>query len=228
TRNRSTSSETSNDQVVPIRRQKKRSRDETTGVDALPCQRMPRRAAACLDFKEKAVCMPDEDDSVVNVKREPIVDEEIAAINLTSVEMLQVTDLFITGVIHPSKPNADKHYECIKPATSYRKIFSHFFEKAHACVQGDFIYNQLMGLDTMSKDSDQKFSCLPVLIALQEESKKNMACLPENRALSIKIGGAEQADSSNLLKVVAEEDEDAKLARLLRGLAFYESEKGKA
>uniref|UniRef100_A0A803MEX4 RFTS domain-containing protein n=1 Tax=Chenopodium quinoa TaxID=63459 RepID=A0A803MEX4_CHEQI len=329
TSNRSTSSETSNDQVVPKRRQKKRSRDETTGVDALPCRRMPRRAAACLDFKEKAVCMPDEDDSVVNVKREPVVDEEIAAINLTvcqdmshpernastrhlsnftfhdvggklqSVDMLQVTDLFITGVIHPSKPNADKRkengvrcrcfgrieswrisgfedglpviwvstqiadYECIKPATSYRKIFGHFFEKVHACVQvyrtlskysggnvdiglhellaavvrsmkgsknfstgvsikeflisqGDFIYNQLIGLDTMSKDSDQKFSGLPVLIALQEECKKNTSCLPENRALSIKIGDAGQADSSNLLKVVPEEDEDAKLARFLQ------------
>ncbi|KAI5391921.1 DNA (cytosine-5)-methyltransferase 1 [Lathyrus oleraceus] len=38
--------------------------------------------------------------------------------------------------------------------------------------QGDFIYNQLIGLDTMLKANDKGFEDIPALIALRDESKK--------------------------------------------------------
>uniref|UniRef100_A0A803KRA4 Uncharacterized protein n=1 Tax=Chenopodium quinoa TaxID=63459 RepID=A0A803KRA4_CHEQI len=264
-----------------------------------------------------------------NGKQEPIVENEISAIGLTTghddprpnrrlvdfifhdedgkaqpVEILEVTDLFITGVILPLEPSGDPSkdkgvrcegfgrietwdisgyedgeptiwistelgdYDCGKPAASYKKIYELLYEKARACIEvykklsrslggnpdialdelivslvrsmsgsknfppgasikefivsrGEFIYNQLIGLDITSNQKDQKFSDLPVLVTLCDECKKSMAYGQETMAPlnlssggSLKIGDAEKKIETE--KLGSEEDEDAKLARLLQ------------
>jgi hypothetical protein len=54
--------------------------------------------------------------------------------------------------------------------------------------QGDFIYKQLIGLDTMLKANDKGFEDIPALIALRDESKKqahfaNTQVRPSNATL---------------------------------------------
>ncbi|XP_057547555.1 DNA (cytosine-5)-methyltransferase 1A-like [Amaranthus tricolor] len=311
-------------------KKKKRDRNEANGENALGSRRMPKRAAACLDFKEKNVPLS-EKDHLVDAKRVPTVESEIAAIGLTTghddprpnrrlidfifhdedgkaqpVEILEVTDLFITGVILPLEPSGDPSkdkgvrcegfgrietwdisgyedgeptiwistdigdYDCWKPAASYKKIYGLFYEKARACTEvykklsrssggnpdialdeliallvrsmsgsknfppgasikefiisrGEFIYNQLIGLDITSNKKDQKFSDLPVLVSLRDECKKNVAyaqdtAAPMNLATggSLKIGDVEKKNNSDSSMLAAEEDEDAKLARLLQ------------
>ena len=53
---------------------------------------------------------------------------------------------------------------------------------------GDFIYKQLIGLDTMLKANDKGFEDIPALIALRDESKKqahfaNTQVRPSNATL---------------------------------------------
>ncbi|GMH24456.1 hypothetical protein Nepgr_026299 [Nepenthes gracilis] len=311
-------------------RQRKRDGDDMDGENSLAHRKMPKRAAACSDFKEKAIRLY-EKESVLETKRQQTVDDEMAAISLTSghdiprpnrrlmdfifhdedgcpksVEMLEVGDLFVTGLISPFETSTDKSkekgvkcegfgrieswsisgyedglpviwvstdladYDCVRAAGSYRKIYDLFYEKARACIevykklsrssggnpditldeliagvvrslsgsknfpqltsikefiisQGEFIYNQLIGLDETSKQSDQKFTGLPVLTALLEESKKNVAfasdtIIPFGRFpdSSLRIEDEERTNQSSLPSVAAEEDEDVKLARLLQ------------
>lgn len=311
-------------------KQKKRGRIEANGEKVMASRRMPKRAAACSDFKEKKVRVS-EKDHLVDTKRVPTVENEIAAIGLTTghddprpnrclidfifhdedgkaqpVEILEVTDLFITGVILPLEPSGDPSkdrgvrcegfgrietwdisgyedgaptiwistdigdYDCGKPAASYKKIYGLFYEKARACIEvykklsrssggnpditldeliaslvrtmsgsknfppgasikdfiisrGEFIYNQLIGLDMTSNKQDQKFSDLPVLLTLRDECKMNMAInqeivAPTNLASggSLKIWDVGSKIESASSKLETEEDEDAKLARLLQ------------
>lgn len=292
-----------------------RSRSE---IEQAPGSRkMPRRAAACVDFKDKSVCFSGKSSRIGN-RREVAVDDERAAIKLTagedechanrrlkdfifddadgnpqSVEMLEVKDLFISGLILPleedvakrrergvrctgfgrveswaisgydegspviwvSTKNAD--YECIKPAKCYNKIYNLFFEKARICVevykklsstdgdnsdltvdellrgvvrsmsdsknfpdgtsikefiisQGEFIYNELIGLDVTSKKNGQIFENLPVLVALMDETKRQGSFLTLKTSASNSV-----INQSSSHACRAEEVEDMKLARLL-------------
>ncbi|KAJ0260435.1 Bromo adjacent homology (BAH) domain-containing protein [Hirschfeldia incana] len=153
-------------------------------------------------------------------------------------------------------------YECVKPATSYKKVYDYFFQKAYASVevykkvaksemmmsldellvavarpmsletkcfssdysviknfvisQGEFIYNQLAGLDDTAKQDDMRFVEIPVLVALRDASS------------SVLEYGAVQGQSSNgVLRIegVSEKamtsdqqlvDEDEKFARLIQ------------
>ncbi|KDP24228.1 hypothetical protein JCGZ_25885 [Jatropha curcas] len=171
-------------------------------------------------------------------------------------------------------------YECVKPASSYKKFYDHFYEKARICIevykklsktsggnpdlaldellagivrsvtgskcfsgaasikdfvisQGEFIYNQLIGLDETSKKNDQKFAALPVLLLLKEKSHKHgnyvlakaVTC-GGNLTICPKYGGGESNMlQSNSSSNVAEEDEDAKLARLLQEEEYWQSTK---
>lgn len=288
---------------------------------------MPKRAAACLDFKEKSVHISKKA-SVIETKKEQCVEEEAVAVRLTAgqdesrpcrrltefifhdsdgqqqpFEMLEVDDLFITGLILPLEESSQKDkeqsircegfgrienwavsgyedgvptvwvstdiadYDCVKPSGSYKKLYEHFFAKASACIevykklsetsggnpdlsidellagvvramsgmkcfssgasikdfiisQGEFIYNQLAGLDETSKKTDRQFVELPVLVALREESSKRGDYSRGRAAITngtLTIGpkirsneeSKEQSDGS-------EENEDVKLARLLQ------------
>lgn len=95
----------------------------------------PKRAAACTDFKEKSLRLS-EKDSVVETRKEITVEDEIIALRMTfekddghpnrrlndfilhdseglpqPLEMLEVNDMFITGLILPLEESPDKEKE---------------------------------------------------------------------------------------------------------------------
>ncbi|KAL6647284.1 hypothetical protein ACP70R_014721 [Stipagrostis hirtigluma subsp. patula] len=160
-----------------------------------------------------------------------------------------------TAVVWVSTELAD--YECVKPASSYKSYYDHFYEKAQVCVEvfrklarsvggnpdqsleellasvvrsinamkgyngtmskdlvisvGEFVYNQLIGLDQTAGNDDEKFATLPVLLALRDGCKSRveltkMTSTTSNASLKIK-----DTDSEEIT-----EDDDAKLARLLQ------------
>ncbi|XP_063936532.1 DNA (cytosine-5)-methyltransferase 1A isoform X1 [Daucus carota subsp. sativus] len=298
-------------------------------------RKMPKRAAACADFKEKSIQISKKS-SIIETKKDRSVDEEEVAVRLTAgqedgrpcrrltdfifhnsdgipqaFEMLEVDDLYISGLILPLEDSSQKEacsikcegfgrienwalsgyeegvptiwvstdvadYDCVKPSASYKKHYEHLFAKATACVevykklskssggnpdlsldellagvvrglsgmkcfsrsvsikdfiisQGDFIYNQLVGLDETSKKTDQQFLELPVLIALREESSKHGdpsigKVASTNGTLTI---GPKIKDGENKKDSATEEDEGVKVARLLQEEEFWNSMKQK-
>ncbi|OVA11624.1 Bromo adjacent homology (BAH) domain [Macleaya cordata] len=317
-------------------KEKKRNGSENIG-DSVASRKRPRRAAAPSSFKEKSFHIS-EKSSKAEAKKIRFVDEEISALRLISgpddprpnrrltdfvlhdengipqpFEMLEVDNIYISGVILPWDESSEKEkekgvrcegfgrieswaisgyedgspviwvstelsdYDCVKPASSYKKLYDHFFVKAQACVevykklskssggnpdlsldellagvarsmsgsrgfpsgmsakdfiisQGDFIYNQLIGLDETSMKNDQTFSELPVLVSLRDESKLGEFNVPakvsSGGSLKIKDGG-EKLDQSGSSTCATEEDEDQKLARLLQEEEYWKSMKSK-
>ncbi|CAI8593488.1 unnamed protein product [Vicia faba] len=316
------------EEVMAGGKQKKRSLSESSEQPA-PTRKMPKRSAsaASKNLKEKSFSISDKS-CLVETKKDQVVEEELLAVRMTAgqedgranrrltdfilhdetgaaqaLEMLEIKDLFITGLILPLEGNTDKKkeqgvrcqgfgrieswdisgyedgspviwisteiadYDCQKPAGTYKKYYDLFFEKARACLevykklakssggdpdisldellagmarsmsgtkyfsgtaslkefiisQGDFIYKQLIGLDTMLKANDKGFEDIPALIALRDESKKqahfaNTQVRPSNATLRIGSGIADE-EKKNQMDSVEEEDEDAKLARLLQ------------
>ncbi|KAL5854193.1 hypothetical protein ACOSQ4_003995 [Xanthoceras sorbifolium] len=317
----------------------KRSRSEVEKASS--SRKMPKRAAACSDFRDKSIRLS-EKASVVENKRDIVVEDEIAAVSLTagqedsrpnrrltefifhdangepkSVEMLEVDNLFITGVILPLEASSEKakekgyrcegfgrieswaisgydegspviwvstdvaDYDCVKPASNYKNFYNLFFEKARACVEvykilsrtcggnpdltvdellarvvrsmsdskrfphgtsikdfiishGEFIYNQLIGLDETSKKNDQIFEDLPVLAALRDENNKHASNVTAAASASgsvmntgLKICEGEKVNLSSSSACGADEDEDMKLARLLQEEENWRSMKPK-
>ncbi|CAE6197703.1 unnamed protein product [Arabidopsis arenosa] len=296
-------------------KQKKRSVDS----DDVSSERRPKRAAACTNFKEKPLRIS-EKSVTVEAKKEQIVAEEIVAIKLTSslernddqprpnrrltdfvlldsdgvqqpVEMLELGDIFIEGVVLPlgdekkeekgvrfqsfgrvenwnisgyedgspviwiSTALAD--YDCRKPASSYKKMYDYFFEKACACVavytnlsknpdtsldellaavvrsmignkffssgaaiqefvisQGEFIYNQLAGLDETANNHDTSFVENPVLVSLRDHGSSKLHKALSNVALGIDESKA--VTSAQLMDGAEDEDEDVKYAKLIQ------------
>ncbi|KAL2520598.1 DNA (cytosine-5)-methyltransferase 1 [Forsythia ovata] len=326
-------------EVAAEEKQRKRLASQTVKAPNVS-RKMPKRAAACIDFKEKPLRISKKD-SIIETNRDRGVEEEAVAVHLTAgqeggrpcrrlvdfifhnkdgisqpFEMLEVDDIFISGHILPLEESADKEkskgircegfgrieewaisgyedgspviwvstevadYDCIKPSSSYKKFYDHFYAKASACVevykklsrsyggnpdisldellagvvrvmsgmkffsrgvsirdfivsQGEFIYNQLIGLDETSK-SDKLFVELPVLGDLRYESS-NLVDLaqarPESSHGSLKIG-SKSGDQENKINKNAtscpdEENEDLKLARLLQEEERWHSMKQK-
>ncbi|KAI4351936.1 hypothetical protein L6164_006235 [Bauhinia variegata] len=112
-------------------KQKKRSLSEKSEGPA-GCRKMPRRAAASKNLKEKSIPIC-EKSCLIEKRKDRVVDEEIIAVDLTSVkddgrpnrrltdfiihdengtaqplEMLEVTDMFITGIVLPFEESTDK------------------------------------------------------------------------------------------------------------------------
>jgi len=78
---------------------------------------------------------------------------------------------------------------------------------------GEFVYNQLVGLDETSSNDDEKFATLPVLLSLRDQcrSRVELTKLPSNISnTSLKIKDTVCEGTAE------EEDDDAKLARLLQ------------
>ncbi|KAG8364016.1 hypothetical protein BUALT_Bualt19G0082400 [Buddleja alternifolia] len=302
--------------------------------DPIGSRKMPKRAAACSDFKEKSLRISKKD-LVVETKKDEAAVEEVLAVRLTAgqedgrpcrrltdftfhdsngvsqpFEMLEVNDIFITGLILPLQEKAGKDkenairsegfgrieewaisgyedgspviwisteiadYDCIKPSGSYKKFYDHFYAKASACVevykklstssggnlsldellagvvramsgmkcfsggqsirdfivsQGDFIYNQLIGLDGTSK-TDVLFVEMPVLAALRDESSK-LVDVAQDQPFSgnLRIGPKSGDESMKGLSATSpvEEDEDLKLARVLQEEERWRSMKQK-
>ncbi|KAI8532023.1 hypothetical protein RHMOL_Rhmol11G0180800 [Rhododendron molle] len=307
---------------VTAKPKKKRSSESTENGS----RKMPKRAAACRDFKDKSITKSDKSE-MVETKRDHLVEDELEAISLTAgrddmrpnrrltdfvfhdedgkpqpVECLEMTDIFISGLILPLDETSDKtkgkgvrcegfgrietwsisgyedgspviwvstdiaDYDCVKPAGGYKSLYCLFYEKANACIeiyqklsvssggdpnlsleellarvvrslsgrknfprglsvrefilsQGEFIYNQLIGLDETSKKNTQIFFELPVLVSLRDESKKTMGFVPEEMVPSDRVLEKTLTirDGEKLeLTTADEEDEDMKLARLLQ------------
>ncbi|PON45428.1 C-5 cytosine methyltransferase [Parasponia andersonii] len=104
--------------------------------EAIGSRKPPKRAAACTDFKEKSVRLS-EKSFLVEAKKDQLVDEEILALRLTlgqgdddrpnrrltdfilhdengvsrPLEMLEVDDMFISGLILPLDGTSDKDKE---------------------------------------------------------------------------------------------------------------------
>ncbi|KAF2588129.1 hypothetical protein F2Q70_00041401 [Brassica cretica] len=293
----------------------------------------PRRAAACTNFKEKSVRIS-EKSATVETKQHQTVEDEVVALHFTSsppsgdeprqtrrltdfilhdaygvpqpVAMVEIGDIFVTGVILPSGECADKEkakgvkcdgfgrvenwsisgyddgypvvwfsteladYDCGKPATSYKKMYDYFYQKAFASVevykkvaksaggdsdisldellvavsrsmsleskcfstdflvirnflirQGEFIYNQLAGLDETAKKDEASFAEIPVLVALRDENSRldNGAVLMEGRPSNgvLRIDGVSEAAKCEALTSDQEMvDEDQRYARIMQ------------
>ncbi|KAJ9557401.1 hypothetical protein OSB04_012015 [Centaurea solstitialis] len=114
-------------------KQKRAKPDSTENAPA--SRKMPKRAASCTNFKSKPVRLSEKDATIEN-KKVQVVEEEIAAISLIPgpddprpnrrltdfvfhnadgqpqpVEMLEVDDIFISGVILPLEKASDKEKE---------------------------------------------------------------------------------------------------------------------
>ncbi|KAK7380171.1 hypothetical protein VNO78_32642 [Psophocarpus tetragonolobus] len=317
-------------------KQKKRSSTESSEQPAAT-RKMPKRAAACKNLKEKSF-MISEKSYIIETEKDQIVEEESLAVCMTAgqddgrpnrritefilhdetgtgqpLEMLEVNDLYITGVILPHEASTGKKkekgvkcagfgrieswdisgyedgspviwlstdvadYDCQKPAASYKKFYDCFLEKSRACIevykklakssggdpkisldellagmarsmsgskffsgtasikefvisQGEFIYNQLIGLDMTSKTNDQMFADIPALIALRDESKKQASfvhaqVMPSNGSLRIDSGVGDEKNKNQMDSLASsnDEDEDAKLARLLQEEEYWQS-----
>uniref|UniRef100_A0A7N0T469 DNA (cytosine-5)-methyltransferase n=1 Tax=Kalanchoe fedtschenkoi TaxID=63787 RepID=A0A7N0T469_KALFE len=85
--------------------------------------------------------------------------------------------------------------------------------------QGEFIYNQLIGLDETSNKNELKFSGLPVLEALRDESKARRTSveIPKSASSEIKIkNNGTSVDEDASMTDFGEEGDDVKLAHLLQ------------
>nr|KYP42268.1 DNA (cytosine-5)-methyltransferase 1B [Cajanus cajan] len=134
-------------------KQKKRNLSENTAA----MRKMPKRAAACTNMKEKSFSIS-EKSCLIETEEDQIVEEEILAVRMTAGQddgkkkekgvrcegFGRIESWDISGyedgspVIWLSTDVAD--YECHKPATSYKKYYDHFFEKARACIE---VYKKL-------------------------------------------------------------------------------------
>ncbi|XP_076903483.1 DNA (cytosine-5)-methyltransferase 1B-like [Bidens hawaiensis] len=119
---------TSDAKTTTTKPKQKRGKPDTTET-APVSRKLPKRAASCTNFKTKPVRLSDKDETIEN-KKTQVVEEEIAAISLTPgpndprpnrrltdfifhdangkpqpVEMLEVDDLFISGLILPFEKN---------------------------------------------------------------------------------------------------------------------------
>lgn len=93
-------------------------------------------------------------------------------------------------------------------------------------TQGEFIYNQLVGLDDTPKKNDRMFAEMPVLAALRDESTKYGNFVQPQNGVSTKgivIGDKSSAKPSSEV----DEDEDVKLAKLLQEEEYWQSRKQK-
>ncbi|KAM0975127.1 hypothetical protein ACFX13_018490 [Malus domestica] len=107
--------------------------------------------------------------------------------------------------------------------------------KEFVISQGEFIYDQLVGLEETSKKNDLPFTELPVLAALRDESRKCGSFVQSKPATSngtLKIGSEVIGGEDGLISagssiVEAEENEDVKLARLLQEEEYWKSMKQK-
>ncbi|XP_010435242.1 PREDICTED: DNA (cytosine-5)-methyltransferase 4-like [Camelina sativa] len=278
-----------------------------------------KQAAACTDFKEKWIGISQKS-ATVKAKKHQIVEKEIMAIKLTTslesngdqprpnrrltefilhdsngvpqpVEMLELDDIYIEGVILPLDEDNDKErgvkcrsfgrvenwtisgyedgspviwistdladYDCLKPATNYKKMYDYFFEKAFACVavfknfsknpdtsldellaavvrsmngreifsnsaaiqdfvryQGEFIYNQLVGLDETAQKHETSFAENHVLVSLRCESSIHQKGLSD---VAMRIDETKGMASDQLVDSAdGEDDVDVKYAKLLQ------------
>ncbi|XP_050379658.1 DNA (cytosine-5)-methyltransferase 1-like [Argentina anserina] len=184
---------------VPTRGRGKKRNSPPADEEQTQSRRMPKRAAACNDFKERSVHLSDKYAFIASKEEEIVSDESLAVVmtrgekpddekpnrRLTQfilhnedgvvqpLEMVQHGGLFITGTLLPLDESSEKgkgkikgvkcegfgrieawdisgydegypiiwlttdvaDYRCVKPASSYKKHYDNFCEKARACIE---------------------------------------------------------------------------------------------
>ncbi|KAL1190939.1 DNA (cytosine-5)-methyltransferase 1 [Cardamine amara subsp. amara] len=285
---------------------KKRSIPESKDSDDVSRTTRPRRAVACTNFKEESIPFSERSDTVVE-KKQQIVEHEFFALELTSllsddplrltrrltdfilhdsdgvsqaVEMLEICDLFISGVILPSDECSDKEkrkrvrcqsfgrvetwrisgfedgspmilistnladYVCGgDPDTSLDELLaavvrsmvdSNYFSSCAAIqdfviFQGEFIYNQLVGLDETAMIHETHFAEIPVLVSLRDEKSRldkavQMEGNPSNGSLRID-GVSQVAEGETLTTDQLDDgaDKDGKYMKLLQDEEYRQS-----
>lgn len=95
--------------------------------------------------------------------------------------------------------------------------------------QGEFIYNQLIGLEATSNHNDKIFLELPVLVALRDEGCKRLDFKKAEGASSGggSMSGLKIRDVGSEADESFEENDDVKLARLLQEEEYWKSIKQK-
>ncbi|RRT49149.1 hypothetical protein B296_00026989 [Ensete ventricosum] len=180
-------------------------------------------------------------------------------------------------IIWVSTENAD--YECVKPASSYKKFYDLFYEKARTCIEvyrklarsvggnpnlsleellaavirsmsgtknfpgglssrdfvislGDFVYNQLTGLDETSANNDVHLATLPALLALRDECRSRSESCKQAPRMSngnLKINEGKNLDATEdddeKLATILQEEEDWKAMKQKRGRHSMNSQK---
>ncbi|CAN6698937.1 unnamed protein product [Malus baccata var. baccata] len=135
-----------------------------------------------------------------------------------------------------SDPTLDELLAGIARSMSGSKFFSGTAAiKEFVVSQGEFIYDQLIGLEEASKKNDQPFAELPVLVALRDESRNCggfVQSKPASSSGTLKIGSEDRDGETGLNTsgssiVEAEENDDVKLARLLQEEEYWKSMKQK-
>ncbi|RVW55300.1 DNA (cytosine-5)-methyltransferase 1A [Vitis vinifera] len=260
-------------------------------------RKMPKRAAACTDFKERSVRIS-EISATIETKRDQLVYEEVVAVHLTSeqhedhpnrrltdfilhdsdgqpqpFEMSEVDDLLISGLILPLEESSDKEkqkgvrcegfgrieswaisgyedgspviwvstdvadYDCVKPASSYKNFYDHFFEKARACVE---VFRKLskssggnpdLSLDELLASVVRSMSASRVACpcGLRDEGCKRGDFMKAKGGSSggSSMSGLRIRDIGNEADESFEENDDVKLARLLQEEEYWQSIKQK-
>ncbi|KAK2661888.1 hypothetical protein Ddye_000462 [Dipteronia dyeriana] len=188
---------------------------------------MPRRAAACSDFKEKSIRLS-EKASVFESKRDVVVEEEIAALGLTagqdesrpnrrltdftfhdsdgnpkSVEMLEADNLFITGVILPLEASSEKDKEKGFRCEGFGRIESWAISGYDEGSPVIWVSTDVADYDCVRPASNYKF-----LYNLFFE--KARACVEVYKILSETCGGSPHLTVEELLRRVVRSMSDSK------------------
>ncbi|CAA7027839.1 unnamed protein product [Microthlaspi erraticum] len=321
----------------PATQRKRSLPEDNVSDDDTVTRRRPKRVAAVKNYREKPIRIS-EKSATIEIKQHQVAEDEFLALHLTTsspqsngeeprqtrrltdfvlhdshgdlhpVEMLEIADIFISGVILPSDECEDEKekgvrcggfgriehwsisgyengvpvvwisteladYASVKPAATYRKYFDHFYHKALASVeiykkvaksaggspdmsfdeliaalarsmagnkylpdasyvrdfvtvQGEFIYNQLAGLDETANKNEMRFVEIPVLVALRDEkSKQNNPVHMEGVSSTgaLKIDGV--SDNREGKKPVQDEavDEDERYAKIVQDEEYRKS-----
>ncbi|KAK4740996.1 hypothetical protein SAY87_024584 [Trapa incisa] len=119
----------------------------------------------------------------------------------------------------------DELLAAVVRAMTGRKCFSNgSYIKDFIFSQGEFIYNQLIGLDDTSKNNERLFCEMPALLMLRDE------CINCSNTMRAQEGPSGKAlvigsRSANGEKAESEDDEDVKLSKLLQEEEYWHSMK---
>ncbi|KAF6142199.1 hypothetical protein GIB67_037117 [Kingdonia uniflora] len=119
----------------------------------------------------------------------------------------------------------------VRSLSANKNFYGGLSAKDFILSQGNFIYNQLIGLDETSKKNEKILAEIPVLVSLRDECQKindfkTQPKLLSNGNLKISDGG-QKLDQPHLSNHVTEGDEDQKLAQLLQEEEHWNSRKQK-
>lgn len=199
------------------------------GDDPDGSRKRPKRAAACTDFKEKPVQISEEA-CLVESKKDQLVEDEIVAIGLTAgssedranrrlmdfilhdsngtpqpLEMLEVNDMFISGLILPLEESVDKQRERVVRCEGFGRVESWN-------ISGYEDGSPVIWLSTDIADYDCRKPAISYKKFYDIFFEKARVCVEVYKRLSKPFGGNPDCSLDELL---------AQVARSLSGSKFF-------